>query len=45
MIIKLLFYLQTYCDIDYANWPWGWQNCTYKSGSWTYDQSEFEFGT
>ena len=28
---------QTHCDVNYVNWPWGEQNCTFTAGSWTYD--------
>jgi len=28
---------QTHCDVNYANWPFGEQNCTYTAGSWTMD--------
>jgi len=33
---------QTQCDVDYANWPWGEQNCTYTAGSWTYDMKQVD---
>ena len=33
----LLLLLQTFCKVNYDNWPWGEQNCTFKVGSWTYD--------
>ena len=23
--------------MNYDNWPWGEQNCTFKAGSWTHD--------
>ena len=23
--------------MNYDNWPWGEQNCTYTAGSWTHD--------
>jgi hypothetical protein len=25
---------KTACDVNYDNWPWGVQNCTFKVGSW-----------
>ena len=30
---------RTFCPIDFANWPWGEQNCTLIFGSWTYHES------
>ena len=32
-----LFLLQTHCSVNYDNWPWSEQNCTYTAGSWTHD--------
>ena len=36
-------YWQTHCDVNYQNWPWGMQNCTYTSGSWTYPKEDLDF--
>jgi len=33
---------QTHCDVNYANWPWGEQNCTFTAGSWTYDMTQVD---
>merc|ERR1711894_584275 len=33
---------QTHCDVNYANWPWGEQNCTFTAGSWTYDMEQVD---
>jgi hypothetical protein len=27
---------KTACDVNYDNWPWGVQNCTFKVGSWVH---------
>merc|ERR1712008_660263 len=32
----------THCDVNYNNWPWGEQNCTYIAGSWTYDMENLD---
>ena len=32
-----MFILQTHCSVNYDNWPWSEQNCTYTAGSWTHD--------
>jgi hypothetical protein len=37
-----LYQFQTQCDVDFANWPWGEQNCTYTAGSWTYDMKQVD---
>ena len=38
-----MFYpFQTHCDVNYANWPWGEQNCTFTAGSWTYDMTQLD---
>ena len=29
--------------MNYQNWPWGMQNCTYTSGSWTYAKEDLDF--
>ena len=34
---KHFFMLQTHCSVNYDNWPWSEQNCTYTAGSWTHD--------
>ena len=41
-LISTLCQFQTQCDVDYANWPWGEQNCTYTAGSWTYDMKQVD---
>ena len=28
--------------MNYENWPWGEQNCTYTAGSWTYDMAQVD---
>ena len=28
--------------MNYNNWPWGEQNCTYIAGSWTYDMENLD---
>ena len=28
---------QTHCGVNYDNWPWGEQNCTFTDGSWTHE--------
>merc|ERR1739838_1072225 len=33
---------QTHCDVNYANWPFGEQNCTFTAGSWTYDMTQVD---
>jgi len=35
--------VETHCDVNYQNWPWGMQNCTYTSGSWTYAKEDLDF--
>ena len=35
-------YIQTHCNVNYQNWPWGNQNCTFKAGSWTYEMKELD---
>ena len=35
-------HFQTYCAVNYENWPWGDQNCTFKAGSWTYDMENID---
>ena len=35
-------FLQTHCDVNYVNWPWGEQNCTYIAGSWTFDMEQVD---
>ena len=32
-----LYWAQTHCGVNYDNWPWGEQNCTFTAGSWTHD--------
>ena len=31
--------LQSHCNVNFNNWPWGEQNCTLIFGSWTYDMA------
>ena len=38
----MLYQFQTHCNVDYANWPWGEQNCTFTAGSWTYDMTQVD---
>merc|ERR1711997_547071 len=33
---------QSHCDVNYDNWPWGEQNCTYTAGSWTFNMGEVD---
>jgi hypothetical protein len=33
---------RTFCPIDFANWPWGEQNCTLIFGSWTYHENDLD---
>ena len=33
---------QTACKVNYDNWPWGEQNCTFTAGSWTYDMDNID---
>lgn len=35
-------HIQTHCAVNYENWPWGDQNCTFKVGSWTYDMENID---
>ena len=35
-------FIKTYCSVNYENWPWGIQNCTFKAGSWTYDMEKLD---
>jgi len=35
-------YIKTYCNVNYENWPWGKQNCTFKAGSWTFDMAKLD---
>jgi len=34
--------VQTHCDANYDNWPWGEQNCTFIAGSWTNDMESLD---
>jgi len=33
---------QTHCDVNYENWPFGEQNCTFTAGSWTMDMTRLD---
>jgi len=35
-------FIKTYCSVNYENWPWGIQNCTFKAGSWTFDKLKLD---
>jgi len=34
--------VQTHCNVNYANWPFGEQNCTFTAGSWTNDLEQLD---
>ena len=38
----MLYQFQTHCDVNYVNWPFGEQNCTFTAGSWTYDMTQLD---
>ena len=40
--MSVYFCLQTYCNFNFNNWPWGEQNCTLEFGSWTYDMKNLD---
>ena len=31
--------VQSHCNVNFNNWPWGEQNCTLIFGSYTYDMA------
>ena len=33
---------RTFCPINFAEWPWGQQNCNLTFGSWTYHQGNVD---